>query len=193
MISTLVLLLQFVVPAGWTVDADNAKTFHAEVYAADRRIQPAASMIGLRMAKPMPTPDDAFASGFIEGARKKATTLVEARHDFIDIGGQKSARIIGDLTVDGLMMRQAYYLMPAGDETAILIVSDERDAFDARLGEFDDIARATRGLAESTDSDDGRAYHLGYLVGRAIGSLAVLGLVIFGVLALVRALRKPRA
>lgn len=162
--------VQFVAPAGWTADAEAAKAIHAEILAQDA----SAQMIGIVMPKPMPTPDDAFVRGFLAGAKRKAPTMVEVRHDFIDIAGQSSARVIDDITVDGVTKRQVSYLMPAGGSTAILLVTTSLDTFDARLGEFDGIARATRGLERSTDSDEGRAYRLGVLVGRVIGALAVL-------------------
>jgi hypothetical protein len=125
------------------------------------------------MPQAMPTPDDAFVRGFLAGARRKAPQLVEVRHDFVDIAGARAARVIGDLDVDGVTARQAYYVMPAGDETALLLVSAGRDVFERRLLEFDEIARATRGLSASTDSDDARAYRLGFQVGRGLGLLLI--------------------
>jgi hypothetical protein len=184
--------LQFVAPAGWTVDADKAKAVHAEIYATDERTQPPATMFGLEMQKPMPTPDDAFVRGFLAGAKKKAPMLVEVRHDPFDIVGVRAVRVIADVDVDGVAARQAYYVMPAGDDTAILLVSAGRDAFEGRLAEFDGIARATRGLGASTDSDDA-AYRLGYQVGRVIGFLLVFVALFFVVRALVRATKKSRS
>ncbi len=185
--------LRFVPPAGWTVDADKAAAVHAELYATDTRTQPAATMIGLRMAKAM-IADEPFVSGFLAGARKQAPTMVEVRHDFVDISGAHAVRIIADVTVDGEPARQAYYVMPAGADTAMLLVSDARDAFDGRLLEFDEIARATRGLAPSThaESDYDRGYRVGLIVGRIIGVLLLLGALVFASRAISRRLNKPR-
>jgi len=183
--------LQFVAPAGWTVDAERAKVAHAELYANDERTQPPATMVGLKMPKAMPEPDEAFVRGFFAGAKKKAPELVEVRHDVFDVAGAHAARIISDLDVDGVKARQAYYVMPAGDETALLLLSAARDTFESRLAEFDGIARATRGLSRSTDSDDARAYRLGYQVGRVLGFLLIFVALFFVVRAVMRAANKP--
>jgi hypothetical protein len=186
--------LRFVPPSGWTVDAEKAKAVNALIFAADERTQPTATMIGLRMDKSMPSPDEALVRGFIAGARKKAPSLVEVRHDFVDIAGARAARVICDLTVDGDNVRQAYYLMPSGDATALLLVSDAREAFDARLLEFDEIARVTRGLAASSDlSSEEVAYRAGLVVGRVLGTLLLLVAIFFAIRFVTRALNKPRS
>jgi len=178
--------VKFVAPEGWVADDEKAKVIHADLFAEDAT----ATMIGIRMAKPMPRPDDAFVRGYIAGAKRKAPTMVEVRHDFIDVGGQRAARVIDDMTVEGVTKRQVSYVMPAGDETAILLVTAPLDTFEARLGEFDGIARATRGLRRSTDSDEDRAYRLGLVVGRVVGSLLVIFALFFGVRAFVRAVKR---
>jgi hypothetical protein len=178
--------VKFVPPEGWVMDAAKAKAIHAEIYAEDA----SAVMIGITMAKPMPKPDDAFVRGYVAGAQHKAPTMVEVRHDFPDIAGHRAARVIDDLTVNGVTKRQVSYVMPAGDVTAILLVTAAVDGFDARLGEFDAIAQATRGLRRSTDSDEDRAYRLGYAVGRVVGVLLVFVLLFFGVRAIMRSRKK---
>jgi hypothetical protein len=183
--------LTFVAPAGWTVDAEKAKAMNAEIVAVDERTQPLTTMTGLKMHESMPEPDDAFVRGLLAGAKKKAPMLVEVRHDVFDVAGAHAARMIADLDVDGVAVRQAYYVMPAGDETALLLVSAWRDTFESRLAEFDGIARATRGLARSSDSDDARDYRLGSQVGRLVGFLLVFVALFFGRRALSRALNKP--
>jgi hypothetical protein len=86
--------VQFVPPAGWTVDAERAKAMHAELYAGDEHTQPPLIMIGLKMQQSMPDPNEEMVRGFLVGARKKAPQVVEVRHDFIDVAGTHAARII---------------------------------------------------------------------------------------------------
>jgi len=140
--------LQFAIPPGWSPDAAEAKSRQADVYAVDTKGQPPAEMTGLRIPTPM-FADDAFVRGFVRGLKKSTPGLVEVKHDFIDIGGQRAVRLIADVTSDGESYRQAYYVMPAGGEAACLQFTVARAAFDARLTAFDAIAKATRGVAQS--------------------------------------------
>jgi hypothetical protein len=138
--------IRFQVPAGWTLDPGEAKSRQAEVYAADTRTQPAVEMTGMRAPAPM-FADDASVRGFLKGLRKTMPGLVEIKHDFLDIAGMHSARVVIDVDSEGEKYRQVYYLMPAGAETACLLFTMARAGLDARLAEFDAIARTTRGLA----------------------------------------------
>jgi hypothetical protein len=170
--------LQFQVPADWTSDAAQAQARKVEVYAVDTRSQPPAEMIGARFAAAM-TADDAFVRGFLNGARNTVPSLTEVKHEFIDIAGLPSVRVIADIVVEGVQQRQAYYLMPADVETACLIFTTARDGFEGRLGSFDAIARATHGLAPSkrTDSDEEIGRRVGEVVGFFVG-LALIYLVV---------------
>ncbi len=185
--------VRFAAPAGWTVDDAKAKALYADFVAVDRRTHPVTTMIGKHLPTPMAAPSEAAARDFIAGAQQRAPTTVEVRHDFPEIAGAASMRVITDVTIGALTARQVSYLMPAGDQTAVITVVTGRDEFDARLAEFDEIARATRGITATRTPAEQRAYRLGLVVGRILGTLLVLGALFFAVRALTRRLNKPRA
>jgi hypothetical protein len=140
--------LGFPTPAGWTADAAEAKSRQVDAYAIDRRTQPAAEMTAVHLSRPVPY-DEPFARGFVKGLTRTAPTATEVRHEFISIGGLRGLRFIVDITEDGDVYRQAYYVLPAGPVTAILTFTVWRDGFAARLPQFDAIAKTTRGLEPS--------------------------------------------
>ncbi len=135
--------VRFAVPAGWSADAAEARSRQADLYAVDTRAQPAAEMTGMRLPMKMFV-DDAFVRGFVRGLQKSTPSLVEVKHDVVDIGGVRSLRVIADVESDGDAYRQAYYLIPNGDATACVLFTVARGGFAARLASFDAIARTTR-------------------------------------------------
>jgi hypothetical protein len=140
--------LGFPTPAGWTDDAAEAKSRQVDAYAADLRTQPAAEMVAVHLSRPVPY-DEPFARGFVKGLKRTQPTATEVRHEFVQIAGLRGLRFIVDITQDGEMFRQAYYVLPAGPVTAVLTFTVQRDGFAARLPQFDTIAKSTRGLEPS--------------------------------------------
>jgi hypothetical protein len=135
----------FQVPAGWTVDAREAKERQAEFYAADTRTQPPAEVSGLRLPMALPL-DEPGVRGFITGLKRTVPGFREVKHEIINLDGVRAARVIAEVTAEGVVFRQAYYAIPDGGQTMCLIFLVPREGFAKRLASFDAIARSTRGL-----------------------------------------------
>jgi hypothetical protein len=137
--------LGFPTPAGWTANAAEAKSRQADAYVADLRTRPGAEMTALHLSRPVPY-DEPFARGFVKGLKQSQPTATEIKHEFIDVAGLRSLRIIMEFTLDGDTYRQVAYVLPAGPVTALLMFQVPVEGFAARLPQFDAIAGTTRGL-----------------------------------------------
>jgi hypothetical protein len=175
----------FNVPAGWATDAAEAKARSAESYASDTSNDPPAELTFLKLPVAMPI-DDAAVRGFIKGIKNRSPGSTEVRHDYLEIAGVRSARVIVDETIDGTELRHGYYLMPAGAQTACLLFTSSRAGFDGRQAGFDAIAKTTRGLQAPARKAERDATSPEALLGEATGFVVVLPV---GLLAL-RALRR---
>jgi hypothetical protein len=172
--------IQFHAPAGWSVDGSMAKAAEFGFFAVEDKS--GVRMLAKIENDPIAATDDAVGE-FMKGAQSGGARVTEVRHDFPEIAGRRSIRILFDITDSGVTTRNVGYLMPAGRQTAfVMFVSTQ--AVEARLADFDKIAAATK-LPPPPPS---LTYRIVYATGQLLGIGAVIGLIVFFV---VRASRKP--
>ena len=103
----------------------------------------------------------------------------------LPIGGVTVARYLGELDVDGKRIKQLGWLMPGHGQSASLTYSTTDDQFAHYEPIFDAAARATTGLADPAEE-------LGGQLGRVLVRAALVMLLVFGALMVVRTLRARR-
>lgn len=174
--------IEFHVPKGWSLDEAGAKAADFDFVADDERG-------GVRMLAKIMNEDaavsDAGAAGFMKGVQSKAPESREVRHDFPEVAGRKTLRVLFDQPGDAQTVHFVVYMVPAGGQTALIMFASGDDVA-PRLGDFDAIV-ATTTLPPPAPS---RSYRLGYATGQILGTLAMVGLIAFFI---VRVSRKRAA
>ncbi len=88
------------------------------------------------------------------------------------IGGVAAGRLVMDVTLGALQLRQVQYHFPAGEKCAVVTYSTTPAAFDRYLPVFEAAARATTGLSEPPASTFWSRVGASALRGALIGGLA---------------------
>jgi hypothetical protein len=109
-------------------------------------------------------------------------TFQMTRRELLQLDDVTVARYVGDLTVGNQHLKQVGYLLPGHDEKAILTFSTVDSELARYQQAFDAAARATTGLTSD-------AYELGYRIGYVGARAAVLVVLIFGALVIIRRTR----
>jgi hypothetical protein len=153
----------FSLPEGWTNQPCPATSAGSAELCAKRE---EVTVLGLRLAKPTTflADKESYLDGMVKGARGPMPDFAEVQRDFLTISGVQCARLAGDFSKNGERHRSISYVMPAGDQTALLLFSGSRDALRGRDREayFENIARQTHGLAENSKQ---LGMHYGYKLG----------------------------
>jgi hypothetical protein len=140
----------FSLPEGWTSQPCPATPSGSTELCAKKE---EVTLFGLHLANAATflVDDEKYIDGMVKGARAQMPDFAEVQHDFIIISNVHCARLVGDFSKDGKRLRSIWYVMPAGEQTALLLFSGSREALSGRDREayFEVIARQTRGLAEN--------------------------------------------
>lgn len=89
----------------------------------------------------------------IDHARRNAgnAARLEVReHGLVDIAGVRGARLVMDVSANGLQTRTLMYLIPDGSGVALLTYQTDVDHFQNYLARFEESAHATTGGRESS-------------------------------------------
>lgn len=120
----------------------------------------------------------------IDEAKKAGLVYTLLDKSIVAIGGVPSLRLVGELVLNGQTMKQVCYLVPGGDEHAIITYTTMPAMFDHYQPIFDAAAQGTTGARKA----EGRFAHILASAGRgavfgaiggAVGAL-VLGLIARG-------------
>lgn len=143
-------------PPGWTAHTLEDEPPGTRLVATEKRASSAAELVFAIIPRPLQRDYDRLAVGTIDKMKRRFPGAEEVRRDYLEIDGVRSLRLQLDVPQEESKLREVLYMMPAGTQTAELVFRVDRDGADARLADFEAIARTTRGLEPAAESEADR-------------------------------------